>query len=122
MELQSEVKELKEDLRDDPDDLANRDMLIKTKEALKKYHVDKQESYSSWKSITSSEQSRREIINIACEEEGNVSVSTPSIISIYETVASKRAKLISPLKMSLSCDVGEDLPSSEPMNVANKSV
>ena len=77
--------------------------------------------YNSWKSITSSEQSRREIINIACEGEGNVSVSTPSTISIYGTVASKRAKLISPIKISLSCDVGEDLLSSEAMNVANKS-
>ena len=28
LELQSEVKELKEELRDDPDDLANQDMLI----------------------------------------------------------------------------------------------
>ena len=36
LELQSEVKELKEDLRDDPEDLTNRELLIKTKEALKK--------------------------------------------------------------------------------------
>ena len=37
LELQSEVKELKEDLRDDPEDLTNRELLIKTKEALKKF-------------------------------------------------------------------------------------
>ena len=113
---------MKVDLRDDPEDLTNRELLIKTKEALKQIRVDKQELYNSWKSITSSEQSRREIINIACEEEGNISVCTPITISIRETVASKRAKLISPLKMNLSCDVGEDLPSSEPMNVPTKSV
>ena len=37
LELQSEVKELKEDLRDDPEDFTNRELLIKTKEALKKF-------------------------------------------------------------------------------------
>ena len=37
LELQSEVKELKEDLRDDPEDLTNRELLIKTKEGLKKF-------------------------------------------------------------------------------------
>ena len=122
LELQSEVKELKEELRDDPDDFANRDMLIQTKEALPKIRVDKQELYNSWKTITSSDQTRRGVVNIACEEEGNVSVCTPSNTSICEILASKRARLISPLKIILSCDVGENRPSSEPTNVPNKSV
>ena len=76
----------------------------------------------TWKTIISIEQSRREVVNVACEEEGNVSVSTPSTINTCESSASKRARNISPQKIIFSSVEGEDLPSSEPPYVPNGSV